>query len=38
VNPTNIPQTWRWPEVIARESRYDPNLVWQHLQARMSKR
>lgn len=31
-NPTGSPFNWRWAEVIARNSTYDPNLIVRHLQ------
>jgi lipopolysaccharide biosynthesis protein len=31
-NPTGSPFNWRWAEVIARNSNYDPNLIVRHLQ------
>jgi hypothetical protein len=32
-NPVELPFIWRWDDVIARVSRYDPDLIRQHLQA-----
>jgi lipopolysaccharide biosynthesis protein len=31
-NPTGSPFNWRWEEVIARNSNYDPGLIVKHLQ------
>jgi lipopolysaccharide biosynthesis protein len=31
-NPTGSPFNWRWAEVIARNSNYDPGLIVRHLQ------
>ncbi len=33
INPVELPFIWRWDDVIARVSRYDPDLIRRHLQA-----
>jgi lipopolysaccharide biosynthesis protein len=34
-NPSNVPYSWRWPEVIQRASNYDTSMIWRHLQSRI---